>query len=218
MGRTPESSHRNRPEAAAAAEAEAEAEACSQSAIGPKHKPSSLDTLPHQRGEEFADYDSQDIIHPILRRWPPICSPRDDSRGGSSSATPEETRKLDLKLRALPRPIETKRMLECLPTRLECRIFTADDIANATNHFADELKIGEGGYGPVYKATLDDTLVAVKILYSNVTQGLKQFRQEVRTTLLRACSVALHSHARIWLFRIFVCFMEKPSSAAAAAG
>ncbi|PWZ26095.1 hypothetical protein Zm00014a_001634 [Zea mays] len=179
MGRTPESSHRNRPEAAAAAEAEAEAEACSQSAIGPKHKPSSLDTLPHQRGEEFADYDSQDIIHPILRRWPPICSPRDDSRGGSSSATPEETRKLDLKLRALPRPIETKRMLECLPTRLECRIFTADDIANATNHFADELKIGEGGYGPVYKATLDDTLVAVKILYSNVTQGLKQFRQEV---------------------------------------
>ncbi|AQK60601.1 Protein kinase protein with adenine nucleotide alpha hydrolase-like domain [Zea mays] len=179
MGRTPESSHRNRPEAAAAAEAEAEAEACSQSAIGPKHKPSSLDTLPHQRGEEFADYDSQDIIHPILRRWPPICSPRDDSRGGSSSATPEEARKLDLKLRALPRPIETKRMLECLPTRLECRIFTADDIANATNHFADELKIGEGGYGPVYKATLDDTLVAVKILYSNVTQGLKQFRQEV---------------------------------------
>ncbi|AQK60611.1 Protein kinase protein with adenine nucleotide alpha hydrolase-like domain [Zea mays] len=136
MGRTPESSHRNRPEAAAAAEAEAEAEACSQSAIGPKHKPSSLDTLPHQRGEEFADYDSQDIIHPILRRWPPICSPRDDSRGGSSSATPEEARKLDLKLRALPRPIETKRMLECLPTRLECRIFTADDIANATNHFA----------------------------------------------------------------------------------
>ena len=70
-------------------------------------------------------------------------------------------------------------MLECLPTRLECRIFTADDITNATNHFADELKIGEGGYGPVYKATLDNTLVAIKILYSNITQGLKQFQQEV---------------------------------------
>lgn len=179
MARNPESSsippsHRNKPEA--------EAEACSQSAIGPKHKLLTLDTPPHdaQRGEriaeEFKDHDSQDVIHPILRRWPPISSPRDDNRTGS---TPEETRKLDLKLKALPRPIETKRMLECLPTRLECRIFTADDITNATNHFADELKIGEGGYGPVYKATLDNTLVAIKILYSNITQGLKQFQQEV---------------------------------------
>ncbi|KAK3156023.1 hypothetical protein QOZ80_2AG0101760 [Eleusine coracana subsp. coracana] len=42
-----------------------------------------------------------------------------------------------------------------------------------------ELKIGEGGYGPVYKATLDNTTVAIKILHSNITQGLKQFRQEV---------------------------------------
>ncbi|XP_066321220.1 U-box domain-containing protein 52-like isoform X2 [Miscanthus floridulus] len=181
MTRNPESSsippsHRNKPEA------EAEAEACSQSAIGPKHKLLTLDTPPHdaQRGEriaeEFKDHDSQDVIHPILRRWPPISSPRDDNRTGS---TPEETRKLDLKLKALPRPIETKRMLECLPTRLECRTFTADDITNATNHFADELKIGEGGYGPVYKATLNNTLVAIKILYSNITQGLKQFQQEV---------------------------------------
>ncbi|KAJ1277923.1 hypothetical protein BS78_04G039900 [Paspalum vaginatum] len=178
MTRNPEGSssnppsHRNKPDA----------EPCSQSAIGPKHKHLAIDASSSeaQRRErviaEFTDHDSQDIIHPILRRLPPIFSPREDNRQGSA---PEEIHRLDLKLKALPRPIETKRMLECLPTRLECRIYTADDIANATNHFSDELKVGEGGYGPVYKATLDDTLVAVKILYSNVTQGLKQFRQEV---------------------------------------
>ncbi|CAL5024000.1 unnamed protein product [Urochloa decumbens] len=151
-------------------------EPCSQSAIGPRHKPltldaSSSDTQHRERiNEEFTDHGYQDITQTLLKRWPQI-----QSRGSD----PEEPRRLPINLKALPKPIETKRMLECLPTRLECRIFTPDEIANATEHFSDELKIGEGGYGPVYKATLDDTPVAIKILYSNVTQGLKQFQQEV---------------------------------------
>ena len=176
--RNPESSssnlpsQRNRPDV----------EPCSQSAIGPKHKHLSLDTLSSdsQRreriSEEFTDHDYHDITQPLLRRWPPIQSPREDNIVGSAQEGPHI---LPLTLKALPRPIETKRMLECLPTRLECRIFKPDDITNATQHFSDELKIGEGGYGPVYKATLDGTVVAIKILYSNVTQGLKQFQQEV---------------------------------------
>uniref|UniRef100_K3YZA5 RING-type E3 ubiquitin transferase n=1 Tax=Setaria italica TaxID=4555 RepID=K3YZA5_SETIT len=164
--------YRNRPDV----------EPCTQSAIGPRHKPLTLDTSSsdsqHRERitEEFTDHDCQDITQPLLKRWPQIHSPREDRIRGSA---PGEPHMLPLNLKALPKPIETKRMLECLPTRLECRIYTPDDIANATEHFSDELKIGEGGYGPVYKATLDNTLVAVKILYSNVTQGLKQFRQEV---------------------------------------
>ncbi|KAL6629847.1 hypothetical protein ACP70R_029612 [Stipagrostis hirtigluma subsp. patula] len=127
--------------------------------------------------EEFRDHSSQEVIYPILRRLPPkFYSPRNDIKPESA---PEETYRLELKSKALPRPIETKRMLECLPTRLECRTYTPDDIAKATSHFSDDLKIGEGGYGPVYKATLDNTLVAIKILHSNVTQGLKQFQQEI---------------------------------------
>jgi len=176
--RNPESSssnlpsQRNRPDV----------EPCSQSAIGPKHKHLSLDTLSSdsQRREriteEFIDHDYHDITQPLLKRWPPIQSPREDNIVGSAQEGPHI---LPLTLKALPRPIETKRMLECLPTRLECRIFKPDDITNATQHFSDELKIGEGGYGPVYKATLDGTVVAIKILYSNITQGLKQFQQEV---------------------------------------
>ncbi|CAL4889993.1 unnamed protein product [Urochloa decumbens] len=177
MARNPESpsnlpSQRNRPDV----------EPCSQSAIGPRHKPltldaSSSDTQHRERiAEESTDHGYQDITQPLLKRWPQIQSPREDNIRGSA---PEEPRRLPVNLKALPKPIETKRMLECLPTRLECRIFMPDEIANATEHFSDELKIGEGGYGPVYKATLDNTLVAIKILYSNVTQGLKQFQQEV---------------------------------------
>ncbi|XP_062224055.1 U-box domain-containing protein 35-like [Phragmites australis] len=175
MARNPESSYtnipyRNRPEAEPGDDV-------------PKQKVLTLDTLSsdtqHREGiiEEFKNHDSQDFIHPILRRLPPkFYSPRNDSKRGSA---PEDIYKLELKCKALPRPIETKRMLECLPTRLECRIYTPDDIASATDRFSDELKVGEGGYGPVYKATLDSTLVAIKILRSNVTQGLKQFQQEV---------------------------------------
>ncbi|CAA7039816.1 unnamed protein product [Microthlaspi erraticum] len=39
--------------------------------------------------------------------------------------------------------------------------------------------IGEGGYGPVYKGTLDHTPVAIKVLRPDAAQGKKQFNQEV---------------------------------------
>uniref|UniRef100_A0A6N2L6P5 RING-type E3 ubiquitin transferase n=1 Tax=Salix viminalis TaxID=40686 RepID=A0A6N2L6P5_SALVM len=40
-------------------------------------------------------------------------------------------------------------------------------------------KIGEGGYGPVYKGKLDHTPVAIKALRPDAAQGKKQFQQEV---------------------------------------
>jgi hypothetical protein len=149
---------------------------------GPKHKLLTLDTLssdPQHREritEEFMDHSAENEVHSMLRRLPPkFYSPRNDRYGSA----PEEKHILELNCAPLPRPIETKRMLECLPTRLQCRLYNPNDIANATDHFSVDLKVGEGGYGPVYKATLDNTLVAVKILHSNVTQGLKAFQQEV---------------------------------------
>ncbi|DAD49377.1 TPA_asm: hypothetical protein HUJ06_000207 [Nelumbo nucifera] len=57
--------------------------------------------------------------------------------------------------------------------------YTIVEIQKATNNFSDNLKIGEGGYGPVFKSTLDHTLVAIKILRSDADQGMKQFQQEV---------------------------------------
>ncbi|KAL0651525.1 hypothetical protein Bca4012_094216 [Brassica carinata] len=59
------------------------------------------------------------------------------------------------------------------------RRYSIKDVEDATDGFSDALKIGEGGYGPVFKAVLENTSVAIKILKSDVSQGLKQFQQEV---------------------------------------
>ncbi|XP_022715184.1 U-box domain-containing protein 52-like [Durio zibethinus] len=59
------------------------------------------------------------------------------------------------------------------------RKYTIDEIEAATNHFASANKIGEGGYGPVFKATLNHTDVAIKVLRPDISQGQRQFQQEV---------------------------------------
>lgn len=59
------------------------------------------------------------------------------------------------------------------------RKYTMEEIEAATDHFSNSLKIGEGGYGPVYKGKLDHTRVAIKVLGSGAAQGKKQFQQEV---------------------------------------
>lgn len=64
------------------------------------------------------------------------------------------------------------------------RKYTIDEIEIATDYFAEERKIGEGGYGPVYKCHLDHTLVAVKVLRPDAAQGMSQFQQEVRVFLV----------------------------------
>ncbi|XP_056167211.1 U-box domain-containing protein 52-like isoform X2 [Syzygium oleosum] len=59
------------------------------------------------------------------------------------------------------------------------RKYTIEEIEEATDYFSNSLKIGEGGYGPVFKACLDHTPVAIKVLRPDVSQGLQQFQQEV---------------------------------------
>ncbi|KAK4477548.1 hypothetical protein RD792_016780 [Penstemon davidsonii] len=53
-------------------------------------------------------------------------------------------------------------------------------IATATNQFSDSNKIGQGGYGPVYKGVLPTgEMVAVKRLSQNSRQGLNEFKSEI---------------------------------------
>lgn len=59
------------------------------------------------------------------------------------------------------------------------RRYTIQEIEIATNKFSSLLKIGEGGYGPVFKGKLDHTPVAIKVLRSNAGGGKRQFQQEV---------------------------------------
>ncbi|RHN40397.1 putative protein kinase RLK-Pelle-DLSV family [Medicago truncatula] len=53
-------------------------------------------------------------------------------------------------------------------------------IQHATNYFSESSKLGEGGFGPVYKGTLaDGTEIAVKRLAETSDQGAEEFKNEV---------------------------------------
>lgn len=60
------------------------------------------------------------------------------------------------------------------------RTFTFRELASATKNFRQECLIGEGGFGKVFKGTLQEgEVVAVKQLDRTGTQGNKEFQVEV---------------------------------------
>ncbi|KAK3426741.1 hypothetical protein EUGRSUZ_F03116 [Eucalyptus grandis] len=63
---------------------------------------------------------------------------------------------------------------------LELPLFDLSTVALATNYFSTDNKLGEGGFGPVYKGVLrDGQEIAVKMLSRNSRQGLHEFKNEV---------------------------------------
>ncbi|KAG8479519.1 hypothetical protein CXB51_029281 [Gossypium anomalum] len=63
---------------------------------------------------------------------------------------------------------------------LQTTSFTLRQIKAATNDFHASNKIGEGGFGPVYKGTLaEGTMVAVKQLSARSKQGNREFVTEI---------------------------------------
>ncbi|KAL4627268.1 hypothetical protein ACB092_05G155900 [Castanea dentata] len=63
---------------------------------------------------------------------------------------------------------------------LQTGTFTLKQIKAATNDFDSANKIGEGGFGPVYKGQLPDgTVIAVKQLSSKSKQGNREFLNEI---------------------------------------
>lgn len=64
---------------------------------------------------------------------------------------------------------------------LELPLFDFDTMALATENFSDENKLGQGGFGCVYKGRLvEDQDVAVKRLSKNSGQGMEEFKNEVK--------------------------------------
>ncbi|KAM0952188.1 putative protein kinase RLK-Pelle-DLSV family [Dioscorea sansibarensis] len=64
---------------------------------------------------------------------------------------------------------------------VELPIFDLSVILEATNNFAPENKLGQGGFGPVYKGKLEDGLeIAVKRLSKDSLQGIQEFKNEVK--------------------------------------
>ncbi|WZZ12402.1 hypothetical protein YC2023_105491 [Brassica napus] len=57
--------------------------------------------------------------------------------------------------------------------------YSWEELAAATSDFSEDLKIGVGAYGTVYKCNLHHTTGAVKVLHAGETQLSKQFDQEL---------------------------------------
>uniref|UniRef100_A0A804PVF1 Protein kinase domain-containing protein n=1 Tax=Zea mays TaxID=4577 RepID=A0A804PVF1_MAIZE len=74
--------------------------------------------------------------------------------------------------------------------------FSYRELVRATSNFDQGNKIGEGGYGPVYK---DGTLIAVKVLSLHSRQGAKEFLNE-----LLAISDVTHEN----LVKLYGCCVE----------
>ncbi|XP_078155692.1 U-box domain-containing protein 33-like isoform X3 [Carex rostrata] len=57
--------------------------------------------------------------------------------------------------------------------------FSLLELQRATDNFSDSHKIGEGGFGCVYKGFLRNTMVAIKMLHPESLQGRLEFEREV---------------------------------------
>ncbi|XP_049391736.1 G-type lectin S-receptor-like serine/threonine-protein kinase At1g11330 [Solanum stenotomum] len=85
---------------------------------------------------------------------------------------------------AICRGVKTKEVVSLgnkSPVHMEeLPVFSLDTLANATSQFHEDNKLGQGGFGPVYKGKLEDGKeIAVKRLSKASGQGLEEFMNEV---------------------------------------
>ncbi|KAL6199085.1 hypothetical protein ACLB2K_028872 [Fragaria x ananassa] len=60
------------------------------------------------------------------------------------------------------------------------KLYTYKELRNATENFSGENKIGQGGFGSVYKGTLKDgSVAAIKVLSGDSKQGSREFLTEI---------------------------------------
>lgn len=91
---------------------------------------------------------------------------------------------------------------------LELRSVSFEDITAATNSFHDTNILGKGGFGKVYKGTLEDGKeVAVKRLVKGSEQGIEHFRNEVvliaklqHKNLVRLLGCCIHEDEKLLIY------------------
>lgn len=92
----------------------------------------------------------------------------------------EAAERKETELRVIRATKEKEKLVDALSgTMLQYRKFTWDEIVSATSSFSEDLRIGMGAYGTVYKCNLYHTTVAVKVLNTNGNRESKQFQQEL---------------------------------------
>ncbi|CAN4088915.1 unnamed protein product [Withania somnifera] len=92
--------------------------------------------------------------------------------------------------------------------RHDIQIFSLETISMATNNFSSANKLGEGGYGPVYKGMLlDGQEIAIKRLSRSSGQGLIEFQNEImliaklqHTNLVRLLGCCIEGEEKILVY------------------
>ncbi|KAI7748929.1 hypothetical protein M8C21_029618 [Ambrosia artemisiifolia] len=87
-------------------------------------------------------------------------------------------------------------------------LFSFASIMTATNDFSPENKLGQGGFGPVYKGTLNDGReIAIKRLSKSSGQGLVEFKNELmliaklqHTNLVRILGCCIHGEEKMLVY------------------
>ncbi|GKB99373.1 G-type lectin S-receptor-like serine/threonine-protein kinase [Tanacetum coccineum] len=87
-------------------------------------------------------------------------------------------------------------------------VFSFATIVAATNDFASENKLGEGGFGPVYKGKLsDEREIAIKRLSKTSGQGLVEFKNELiliaklqHTNLVRVLGCCIRGEEKMLIY------------------
>ncbi|CAH1427261.1 unnamed protein product [Lactuca virosa] len=90
----------------------------------------------------------------------------------------------------------------------EVMVFSYAFIVASTNDFASENKLGEGGFGPVYKGKLSDGRdMAIKRLSRASGQGLVEFKNELilitklkHTNLVRVLGCCIHGEEKMLIY------------------
>lgn len=116
----------------------------------------------------------------------------------------EAQKRLNAEMKALRESEEKRKVLESLNVDVRYRKYSIEEIEAATNFFSESLKIGEGGYGPVFRCLLDHTPVAVKVLRPDAQQGRSQFQREVSMHRNKT----LHFNTKIQLNDLRFCLLE----------
>ncbi|XP_020696488.1 G-type lectin S-receptor-like serine/threonine-protein kinase At4g27290 isoform X1 [Dendrobium catenatum] len=91
---------------------------------------------------------------------------------------------------------------------IDLPFYDFETIVEATNNFSEENKLGEGGFGPVYKGKKrDGKEIAVKRLSKSSKQGANEFKNEVMSiaklqhrnlVLLLGCCIQRHERMLIY--------------------
>ncbi|KAJ9671900.1 hypothetical protein PVL29_025525 [Vitis rotundifolia] len=91
---------------------------------------------------------------------------------------------------------------------LKLPLFDLDTLLNATNNFSNDNKLGEGGFGPVYKGILQEGQeITVKMMSKTSRQGLKEFKNEVESiaklqhrNLVKLLGCCIHGRERLLIY------------------